>query len=302
MVQTEASHKDNGGGSLGLPIFLAVAVLLQLIFIWAGARAIRTTKSAPTKTKGVALVALAFADLVWAAACFLHCIMNYKLGRFWGGKAGCDAQGYYSTLACLSTMALTVQISWVTWVVAAKGDEALPSPTKMAMSSIGLYCVTLLLAAVPFLSSTGGFVYTAEGFCFIDYYDDAISVIFLIALVLSLGAVWVLAFKTRAAIFNPTAKAEVYSKDTSAADDDGAAKLTLGYLRKPRLAANVVILCAAFFTLYYVLGFPLIIQGFLRDKYADKLQISSGILAHGAEIINPIIYGVVWLSLFANTP
>jgi hypothetical protein len=54
--------------------------------------------------------------------------------------------------------------------------------------------------AIPFLESTNGFTYTAEGFCFIDYYDDAISTVFLLMLVGSLSAVWTLAFKTRSAL------------------------------------------------------------------------------------------------------
>ena len=38
--------------------------------------------------------------------------MNYHEDGFWGGKHGCDAQGYYSLLACFSTMFYTVQITW----------------------------------------------------------------------------------------------------------------------------------------------------------------------------------------------
>jgi hypothetical protein len=58
-----------------------------------------------------------------------------------------------------------------------------------------------------------------------------------------------------------------------------------------------VLMFSCFFTLYYVCGFGLVFQGYLYKSYTNKLQITSGILAHGAELINPIIYGTPPLSL-----
>merc|ERR1719183_3368072 len=113
--KTEADWINNGGGSIGLPIFLAIATLLQLAFLYSGFKTLLKQES-----KAVCLIALVFADFVWAFACFLHCTMNRSKGEFWGGDAGCDAQGYYSALACFSTMFFTMQITYVTHVHASK--------------------------------------------------------------------------------------------------------------------------------------------------------------------------------------
>ena len=39
----------------------------------------------------------------------------------------------------------------------------------MILVSIALYALSLFLSAIPLFPGTGGFVYTAEGFCFSMY-------------------------------------------------------------------------------------------------------------------------------------
>lgn len=141
-----------------MQIFLAIATLLQLAFLYSGFKTLLKKESPAQESKAVCLIALAFADFVWAFACFLHCTMNRSKGEFWGGDAGCDAQGYYSALACFSTMFFTMQITYVTHVHASKGSAAVPSKQRLALSSVVLYAFAMLLSAIPFLNSTGGFV------------------------------------------------------------------------------------------------------------------------------------------------
>eukprot|EP00729_Bicosta_minor_P011346 gene11346-16436_t len=251
MAKTEANWSSNTGGSVGLPIFLGAATLLQVAFLCVGFKKLYGKKSPGSEAKAVALIALAFADFVWALCCFVSCIMTKKQSTFWGGEAGCDGQGYYSTLACFSTMFLTMQITHITHTQVSEGAAALPTRGRMVLSSVSIYAFAMLLSAIPFLPSTGGFVYTAEGFCFIDYYDQAINTVFLLSMLVSMSHVCVFVF-------------------------------------------------AIFFTLYYVCGYPLVIQGYQGVSFANKLQITSGLLAHGAELINPFLYGIFWCKWFMN--
>lgn len=66
------------------------------------------------------------------------------------------------------------------------------------------------------------------------------------------------------------------------------------------VSPNSVFVFAIFFTLYYVCGYPLVIQGYQGVSFANKLQITSGLLAHGAELINPFLYGIFWCKWFMN--
>lgn len=123
------------------------------------------------------------------------------------------------------------------------------------------------------------FVYTAEGFCFIDYYDDAINTVFLLSMLVSMFQVWYYTFETR----------KILKQKEGAAVAEGRGVVP---------PANSVFIFAFFFTLYYVCGYPLVIQGYKQVNYSDKLQITSGLLAHGAELINPFIYGILWCRWF----
>jgi len=231
------------------------------------------------------LIALAFADFVWALCCFVSCIMTKKQSTFWGGEAGCDGQGYYSTLACFSTMFLTMQITHITHTQVSEGADALPTRGRMVLSSVSIYAFAMLLSAIPFLPSTGGFVYTAEGFCFIDYYDQAINTVFLLSMLVSMSHVWYKTLQTKAAL---QALQEGKGEKAGAADSNLV------------VSPNSVFVFAIFFTLYYVCGYPLVIQGYQGVSFANKLQITSGLLAHGAELINPFLYGIFWCKWFMN--
>jgi hypothetical protein len=87
-------------------------------------------------------------------------------------------------------MLFTVQITYITHLHLSLGKTAIPSTSKVALSSVGLYAFALLLSAIPFLPSVAGFSYTAEGFCFIDYYDDAINTVFFLMMLVTMGCVW----------------------------------------------------------------------------------------------------------------
>lgn len=182
-------------------IFLGAATLLQVAFLCVGFKKLYGKKSPGSEAKAVALIALAFADFVWALCCFVSCIMTKKQSTFWGGDAGCDGQGYYSTLACFSTMFLTMQITHITHTQVSEGAAALPTRGRMVLSSVSIYAFAMLLSAIPFLPSTGGFVYTAEGFCFIDYYDQAINTVFLLSMLVSMSHVWYVDFERGLLLF-----------------------------------------------------------------------------------------------------
>jgi len=266
---------------MGLPIFLGAATLLQIAFLFVGFKKLYEDKaSAATQSKAVALIALAFADFVWAFACFVQCVMTKSQGSFAGGADGCNVQGYYSVLACFSTMFFTMQMTHITHIQVSEGSAALPTKGKMVLSSVGLYGFAMLISAIPFLPSTGSFVYTAEGFCFIDYYDGAINTVFLLSMLISMGHVWYKTFQTQAAL--------------QAKHADGNKSGAIITAAPP----SSVFAFAVCFTLYYVCGFPLVVQGYKGASYTNKLQIASGLLAHGAELINPFLYGIFWCKWF----
>ena len=52
----------------------------------------------------------------------MHCTVNYHKGEYWGGRDGCDAQGFYSILACFSTMFYTIQITYLSYVAVKDGE------------------------------------------------------------------------------------------------------------------------------------------------------------------------------------
>merc|ERR1711990_612458 len=106
----------------------------------------------------------------------------------------------------------TVQITYFSWVavnetsskdqVQAHGRK-MPSPLQAVLASIGMYLVAVLLSAIPFFPSTSGFVYTAEGFCFLDYYDQGINTLFAFIMVASFIVVWTLTLKINRALAAP---------------------------------------------------------------------------------------------------
>ena len=174
-------------------------------------------------------------------------------------------------------MALTVQMSYYTLCVSRPG-ASLPQPRVAAAWSLALYLGAMLLAAIPFLPGTGGFVYTGEGFCFIDYYDDTINTVLLASVVVSFSAVWVLTLMTRANIIEENSPSRIGRIAMAHWQPVPADSAVNG--KTPRAAANGVFIYAGVFTLYYVCAIPLIVYGYRRADYPTHLHVTSAILAH----------------------
>jgi hypothetical protein len=54
------------------------------------------------------------------------------------------------------------------------------------------------------------------------------------------------------------------------------------------------------FLLGWVLGFPLIILGLSNSAFPPKLNLTSGVLGHLMNLVNPLLYGVFWYSAFVE--
>jgi len=181
-------------------------------------------------------------------------------------------------------MFYTVQITWYSWIIVNHDHQTvdtmvcmsrLPTRSQAIATSACLYALAMFLSAIPFFPGPGGFVYTGDGFCFMDYYDVTMNTIFAIVLVSSFTTVWALTVMIYLRLTSPKYNGRV----------------------EPQ-AANSMILIASCFTLYYMLGIPLVLLGYMGTSYPVGLQIGSGLLAHGAETINPFIYGLMWCKWF----
>ena len=173
--------------------------------------------------------------------------------------------GFYSAFATYSSQMATVLMALVTHqlVFSSAGPW-----NHLALLAAGAFGASALLALLP-LVGVGSFV-KYEGFCYIDYHNTAHC------------AVWLL-------VMVPCVLAVLYYYGAVYKFSALPPKVTQGLV-----LFWVVFLCG------WVLGLPLIFLGLSGSAYPKGLNLTSAVLGHGMNLVNPILYGVFWHDWFVS--
>lgn len=266
------------GGDWEFIVFLAVASLLNLWFLFRSFRAYRKREGA-SKAKAAAVLTLALADLCWSLPCLIQCAGNLALSRYWGSASGCDIQGFYATFTSFSTMLLTPNLAFLAHTELKHGKSSSPSVRRVFATAVLAFVLAAVLAGIPFYS-TSEYVYLNAGFCYLDWYDNL------------LAGVWL-------SMFIPSQLAMCYWSIKIFRHKNSTTQPSETAGRGCFPSIGISYLCfAAFFLLCYASGIPLLTYGFLEKSFPNHLVTISGILAHGAEVFNPFLYGFLYLGWF----
>ena len=133
----------------------------------------------------------------------------------------------------------------------------------------------MCIACLPLIEDIGKYVSLNEGFCYINYRDHPLAVI------------WIL----HSLFFYVFVGACLVRGIRKLGDDGRIDRRSAGIW----MVGYYLSLIGAF-----ILGFPLSFFGLSGEEYPDKMNISSGVLAHGLQITNATIVGVWWCKVFFN--
>ncbi|KAL1523669.1 hypothetical protein AB1Y20_018603 [Prymnesium parvum] len=260
----------------GMPIFLFVSAVCNSFFL---VRVIRDfcQNSVLAGSPAVAMLLSACAELCWVVPCLVQCALiffmgNDDLGSFSpNNRPGCDFQGFYSVLGSIAGMLSGLLIAVYTYLIAKSNGasvlgvdgivNALPAKrTTMAIATV-IFVFSLIIALLPVVA-LGHYKNNNEGFCYIDWYDNAQSGI--------MFAITLPTFITTVALFSSI----------------------LAHGRWPD-KTDILLMLFSFISAW-ALWLPASIMGFARVAFPSGYHISGGILGHAQALINPYLYGVRW--------
>merc|ERR1719461_784449 len=125
-------------GDLGMPVFLFVAAVANLLFIRRSVNDIKSTNESLSGSTGVALLLTGLAELCWVLPCFVQCLLVYILGSRKAGpetETGCDIQGFYSAFGSVAGMLSSMLLAFFTYRLPGQ----LPSARNTKLLSICVF-------------------------------------------------------------------------------------------------------------------------------------------------------------------
>uniref|UniRef100_A0A7S1J9V6 G-protein coupled receptors family 1 profile domain-containing protein n=1 Tax=Eutreptiella gymnastica TaxID=73025 RepID=A0A7S1J9V6_9EUGL len=252
-------------GLVYLPIYLGIATIANIYFTYRAFKAFQAGYVA----EAAGMVILMLSGVAWCVPCFIQCIGTAIQGEFWGWggseTVGCDVMGYYSAFATYSSQMATVLMAFITYALV---FTTVPRWTLVVAAGVALFVVAAVVALLP-LVGVGEYV-KYEGFCYIDYRNVPQCILWLVIMVPCVLAVLGM-------------YVTVYRKDRI---------MTQPLVRKGLLGLWFVFFCG------WVLGVPLIVIGLANCNFPSGLNLTSAILGHGMNLVNPILYGWLWYNWF----
>lgn len=263
-VVPSAASNAFANGQIYMPIFLGIATIANgFMLVWAWQAWKRGSLS-----EAVGLSTLMLADLIWCLPCFIQCVGTAAQGSFWGGDVGCDVMGFYSAFATYSSQMATLLMAFLTYHFVF--FSVLPKWTTVVLTGVGIFGSSCILALLP-LIGIGSFV-PYEGFCYVDYRNPVHCAVWLFIMLPCICGV----FYCYLQIFRHSTQPQA--------------------IRRGLLGLWFVFFCG------WILGIPLIIIGMSGGKYPKGLNLVSAILGHFQNLVNPILYGVLWYKWFVEGP
>eukprot|EP00565_Helicotheca_tamesis_P007060 CAMPEP_0185732454 /NCGR_PEP_ID=MMETSP1171-20130828/16241_1 /TAXON_ID=374046 /ORGANISM="Helicotheca tamensis, Strain CCMP826" /LENGTH=230 /DNA_ID=CAMNT_0028401951 /DNA_START=230 /DNA_END=922 /DNA_ORIENTATION=- len=192
-------------------------------------------------------------------------------------NTGCDIMGFYSVFASVSGQMLVTQLAAYSY-----SSVVLNSPWSVgtiAKVSAFAYLSSLIYCILPF-TGVGSYAPSGEGFCYIDWSNSALV---LLMQMVTVPCMMATIFFYGSLTFSGTSIKETNEKA----------------ICRLWIAASLSYVSA------WVLWIPAAFIGLGSDEpyptmFPAGYMISGGILGHAQAILNPIIYGVYWRSLFIS--
>ena len=254
-----------------LPTFLFFASVANIIFLVRSVRDLRNPKA--ERGAAIAMLALSISSLTWALPCFIQCLATLIVngGDEWfvpvNSDTGCAIMGFYSVFGSITGQIVLAEVALISILAAEKEipPKKIIIVTTAAFVSALIFCVSV--------AAYGGYAYSGEGFCYIDWSDEyQVTFMMLVTVPCLIVVLTCYGIMLKRCI-----------------DGTAAAKLGVTFW----LVASLAYFSA------WILWIPAAFMGTLSDKpypemFPDGMMIAGALFGHAQAIVNPVLYGIYW--------